>query len=101
MRRHPIRSSLVVAAAVALTLVRGPSAGAATAPVSNPTILAHFDLSKGQTAENVVVEPDGSADVSLAVANQVVHVSLDGQITSLPQIPSGGHCPEDGVSSAV
>jgi len=101
MRHRPIKISLVTAAAATLTLITGASAGAATAPVSNPQIRAAFDFSKGQTAEAVAIEPSGKADVSLAEANEVVQVAPDGAVTPFPALPSGGTCPVAGTTSTV
>src|SRR5215470_17630091 len=101
MRHRPIKISLVTAAAATLTLITGASAGAATAPVSNPQIRAAFDFSIGQTAEAVAIEPSGKADVSLAEANEVVQVAPDGAVTPFPALPSGGTCPVAGTTSTV
>jgi hypothetical protein len=43
---------------------------------------AHFDFAAGQTPENAVVLPDGSTDVTFAMANQVAHVTRDGKAAS-------------------
>ena len=89
INRFP-RSVLVAVMSAATALVSVP---AATASVpAPPRIVAHFDLAAGQTAENLVVEPDGSTDVSFAMANQVAHVTRDGRATILAQLPSGGKC---------
>ena len=89
INRFP-RSVLVAVMSAAAALVSVP---AATASVpAPPRIVAHFDLAAGQTAENLVVEPDGSTDVSFAMANQVAHVTRDGKVTILAQLPSGGKC---------
>ena len=79
-------------------LLLGPAAqaGAAGRPVSDPRIIAHLDFSRGQTPENVALEPDGSADVTLAVAAQVAQVSRSGAVRVLAQLarPAGGAaCP--------
>jgi hypothetical protein len=87
---HFTRSALIALVSAAAALVSVPPA-MASVPVS-PRIVAHFDLAKGQTAENAAVLPDGSTDVTFAMANQVAHVSQDGMVTILAQLPSSGHC---------
>ena len=69
--------------------------GVPAAMASGPTparVVAHFDLAAGQTPENAVIEPDGSTDVTFAEANQVAHVTRDGKVTVLAQLPPGGKC---------
>jgi len=84
---RPALAALLSATAV---LVSVP---AATASVpAPPRIVAHFDLAAGQTPENVVVLPDGSTDVTFATANQVAHVTRDGKVTILAQLPLSGKC---------
>ena len=97
--RHPRsargRLGLAVAAAACLLTVAAPAA-AASAPVSNPRIIAHLDFSRGQTPENLALEPGGSADVTFAEAAQVARVSLAGQVRILAQLPEptgGAACP--------
>jgi hypothetical protein len=86
-----------IAAAVTASLMAGIGPATATADsvtVSNPRIVTHFDLSAGQTPEDVVVEPDGSADISLSVADEAVRVGLDGRARLLGQPPKTGACPQ-------
>jgi hypothetical protein len=97
--RHPRsargRLGLAVAAAACLLTVAAPAA-AASPPVSNPRIIAHLDFSRGQTPENLALEPGGSADVTFAEAAQVARVSLAGQVRILAQLPEptgGAACP--------
>ncbi|MFJ9034833.1 SMP-30/gluconolactonase/LRE family protein [Streptomyces sp. NPDC102274] len=63
------------------------TAEAATPPLSDPHIVAHFDRPNGQVAESIIVEPDGSADVGLILSRQVAHVSLDGRVEVLATMP--------------
>jgi DNA-binding beta-propeller fold protein YncE len=89
------RFGLSVAAATCLLTVAAP-ATAASSPVSNPRIIVHLDFSRGQTPENLALEPGGSADVTFAEAAQVARVSPDGQVRILAQLPepaSGAACP--------
>jgi len=101
MTRRLMETITAIAASATLALLCGGPAEAATAPVSNPRIIAHFDAAEGQTPEDVAVEPDGTADVSLSQASQVVQVSLDGHVTLLGQLSAGGACPSAGFSGTV
>lgn len=86
---------LPVAAAACLIAVTSPAA-AASPPISNPRIIAHLDFSRGQTPENLAVEPSGSADITFAEAAQVARVSPDGKVRVLAQLPEptgGATCP--------
>ena len=79
-----------------MLLAAAPQANAAQGPISNPHIIAHLDFSRGQTPENLALEPDGSADVTFAEAAQVARVSLNGQVRILAQLPEpagGAACP--------
>src|SRR5262244_192988 len=85
-RRHP-RSArrligLPVAAAAGLLTAVSPAV-AASPPISNPRILVHLDFSRGQTPENLAIEPDGSADVTFAEAAQIARVSPAGRVRIL------------------
>ena len=87
---------LAVAAAACL-FTAAPPAAAASPPITNPRIIAHLDFSRGQTPENLALEPDGSADVTFAEAAQVARVSLHGQVRILAQLPE----PTDGAACPV
>lgn len=95
------RSTATLLAAATGVVVLFANAAAADSPVTGARIIAHFDFAKGQTAEDVAIEPDGSADVTLAEANQVVHVFRDGRVALLAQLPAGGACPVVGKSATV
>ena len=91
-------TTIVTAAAAAVALIAGSAAAvAATAPVSQPRIVAHFSLSAGQTPEDIALEPVGAVDVSFAKADQVVRVTLGGQVDVLGQLPKSGNCPVIGI----
>jgi hypothetical protein len=80
-------------AAGALTATAGPAgASGGTLTLSNPRVVAHFNLSAGQTPEDVAVEPNGSADISFSEADEVARVTLDGQVTVLGGLPQTGAC---------
>ncbi|GAA3791779.1 hypothetical protein GCM10022403_027310 [Streptomyces coacervatus] len=74
-------------AAVALAVLATAPASADEPTVSQPRIVAHFDLTAGQTPENIAVEPDGSADLTFASARQVAHVTRDGNTTIRATLP--------------
>jgi sugar lactone lactonase YvrE len=71
--------------------------GAAGLQVSDPRIVAHFNLAGGETPEAIALAPDGSADVSLAKASTAVNVTRDGLVTPLGQVPRTGGCPTLGI----
>ncbi|WP_371619728.1 hypothetical protein [Streptomyces sp. NBC_00454] len=56
--------------------------------LAHPRIVAHFDLTAGQTPENIVLEPDGSADLTFALARQVARVSRHGDTEILATLPA-------------
>jgi hypothetical protein len=90
---------LAVPALAALVLVTTESAvaDAATPPVRDPRILVHFDAGAGETPEGIALEPDGSADISLARAGTAVRVRRDGRVELLGRLPRTGACPGAGI----
>ena len=60
----------------------------ATSQLSGAHIVAHLDLAAGQQPENIVVEPDGSADLTLSFGRQVARVTLDGHVRVLGTVPA-------------
>ena len=81
------RITISVLTAVACLSVASPAV-AASPPVSDPHIVAHFDFASGQTPESLALEPDGSVDESLAYANQIARVSPKGNVSVLAQLPN-------------
>ncbi|WEO98074.1 hypothetical protein A6P39_030860 [Streptomyces sp. FXJ1.172] len=77
----------VVTAVVAAGVLMASPASAGEPTVSQPHIIAHFDLATGQSPENITVEPDGSADLTFASARQVAHVAPDGHYTIRATLP--------------
>ncbi|MFJ1865054.1 hypothetical protein ACIOD1_10520 [Streptomyces sp. NPDC088097] len=109
---------LVAAAAVAIAPTSASAAAPASAPASasasasaEPTplsrarIAAHFDLSKGQTPENLALAPGGVAYVTFAKARQIAEISPDGTtriLATLPEPADGGiHTPALGFPLTV
>ncbi|MDX3639584.1 hypothetical protein [Streptomyces sp. MB09-02B] len=73
-------------AAVALLAAAPPPDGEQT--VSRPRVVAHFDITRGQTPENIALEPDGSADLTFSTARQVVHITKQGHTRVLATLPA-------------
>jgi sugar lactone lactonase YvrE len=80
-----------------LALAGVTTAMAASAPLSDPTIIAHFDIGVLQQPENITLEPDGSAIVTFVRARQVARVSPKGVVTILATLPA----PPSGTASAT
>ena len=55
--------------------------------MSDPRVVAHFDFAKGQTPENIALEPDGSADLTFSFARQVANVTRQGHTRILATLP--------------
>ena len=93
---------LVAAAAAALAPV---SASAESAPLSRARIAVHFDLTKGQTPENIALAPGGAAYVTFAEGRQIAEVSPKGIIRILATLPKpadgGVHTPVLGFPLTV
>ncbi|MGW4162884.1 hypothetical protein [Streptomyces sp. NPDC004788] len=105
MPRLPRLAALAVGTAALGVLAAGPAPAApATAgdpTVSDPGILAHFDFAKGQTPENIALEPDGSADVTFAFAGQVARVDLSGHTEILAQLPPVANPQTPNIGAAI
>jgi sugar lactone lactonase YvrE len=80
-----------------LSLAGVTTAIAASAPLSDPTIIAHFDITALQQPENIKLEPDGSAVVTFNRARQVARVSTKGVVTILATLPA----PSSGTALAT
>jgi hypothetical protein len=79
-----------------LSLAGVSTAIAASAPLSDPTIIAHFDIGALQQPENITLEPDGSAVVTFNKSRQVARVSTKGVVTILATLPA----PASGTAEA-
>lgn len=94
-----VSMAIVVAAAAA---VLGPApASAVSAPLSDARIARHFDLTKGQTPENIALAPDGSAYVTFAAARQIARLSpraRPGSWPPCPRPPTAGSTPRPWAS---
>ncbi|MDX2681602.1 SMP-30/gluconolactonase/LRE family protein [Streptomyces sp. NY05-11A] len=87
MPRLP-RLAGVTAAALALGLLATAPAAGGEPTVSDPRVVAHFDLAHGRTPENIALEPDGSADLTFAFARQVANVTREGRTRILATLPA-------------
>ena len=99
-RHHPltVRAStkrlLAAFAGLATLLGTAQAASAAPRPVDRVRILTHFAIEAGQTPENVVFGPDGTAYLTLLASRQVAAVSPRGTVrilATLPRPADGGH----------
>ncbi|QIQ03605.1 hypothetical protein [Streptomyces liangshanensis] len=81
------------------------SASAVASPSTGQRVSVHFDLTKGQTPENIALAPDGDAYVTFAAGRQVAKVSRDGTtriLATLPEPADGGiHTPVLGFPLTV
>jgi sugar lactone lactonase YvrE len=96
------RSLAVAGVAVVWLAVTAAPALASVPPVSGARVAVHFDLAAGQQPENIVLEPDGAADVTFAFIGEVARVTRDGDIrvlSALPAPPPGSVTPILGTPS--
>ncbi|WP_410595586.1 nuclear transport factor 2 family protein [Amycolatopsis sp. lyj-23] len=115
-----IRARLFLAPVVALTATAALSAGSVASSyevtpsggpltqgnyrIAETRIQTRLDLNAGQTPENIVVEPDGSTDVSFAKGRQVAHIAKDGSarvLATLPRPAGGDHAPGTGFPATT
>ncbi|MGW0843857.1 hypothetical protein ACWD26_27695 [Streptomyces sp. NPDC002787] len=87
MRRIPRLSGVAAAAAAVALLAAAPPPGGEET-VSHPRVVAHFDFARGQTPENIALEPDGSAFLTFATARQVAHVTQQGHTRIRATLPA-------------
>lgn len=105
-RLFKITVSAALLAATALTTT-GPAHATTGArkPLTDVRITAHFDLAAGRMPENIVVLPDGTADVTFAASRQVARISPDGRTRVLATLPApaddGVHTPALGFPLAT
>ncbi|MFI8281278.1 hypothetical protein ACIGBH_41835 [Streptomyces sp. NPDC085929] len=72
----------------ALTLLVSGPASAGEPTVSDPRVVAYFDFTTGEAPENIALEPDGSANLTLASARQVVRVGKQGEVLPVATLPA-------------
>ncbi|MFB7508927.1 hypothetical protein [Streptomyces broussonetiae] len=88
-------------AALALGLIAASPAPGTGPVVTDARIAARFGLAAGQTPENIALERDGSADLTLAYARQIAHVTPDGQTRIRATLPAVPHPSTPVVHSAL
>ncbi len=86
MHKTVLRAVVAVATAGTLAFASSPAVAVAV-PNAPARIVAHFDLTEGQTPENAATAPDGSLDVTFSVARQVARVDADGTTHILATMP--------------
>ncbi|HWG27455.1 hypothetical protein [Actinospica sp.] len=86
---HPRRTAaLATVTLIGLTAGLGTPAHAAdTVSITDPHEVAHFDVSTLRQPENLVLEPNGSVDLTFNRALEVARVSPDGSLTILASLP--------------
>jgi hypothetical protein len=84
--------SMTILAAVGAAAMNPASASAASAPLCGGRIALHFDLTKGQTPENIAWAPGETAYVTFAEGRQVAELSPSGTVRILATLPA----PADG-----
>ncbi len=78
-------AAALAAATLALSVV---PARAATAPVSEPRVVVHFDVAAGQNAENITLDGGRAVVVSLDGSRQVVRVDATGTVRPVATLPA-------------
>jgi sugar lactone lactonase YvrE len=78
---------VIALAGFGAALVEVP-ADAATAPMSDVRVVAHFDINAQQQPENITLEPGGAADVTFNRSRQVARVGTDGSVSILATLPA-------------
>ena len=96
------RHSALVGVLVLAGLVTAVPGQAATPPLSDPRVVAHFDINAAQQPENITLEPNGAADVTFNGARQVARVGRNGSVTILATLPApaGGSAGATGIVRA-
>jgi sugar lactone lactonase YvrE len=79
---------LSVTALASCSIALAVPASAATAPLSNPREVAHFDINALQQPEDIALLPGGAADVTFVKARQVARIGTDGSVSILATLPA-------------
>jgi sugar lactone lactonase YvrE len=79
---------LSVTALASCSIALAVPASAATAPLSDPREVAHFDISTLQQPEDIALLPGGAADVTFVKARQVARIGTDGSVSILATLPA-------------
>lgn len=86
-RSLPSMSAALAAVAVLVTALAPAASAQPSARVTDPGIAVHFDVSSGQQPENIALADNGSVDLTLSFARQVVRVTADGRTQVLGTVP--------------
>lgn len=95
------RPAVVTAVALAAGLLAAAPATGGEQTVSDPRVVAHLQLARGESPENIALEPDGSADLTLSNARQVVNVTREGRTRVLATLPAVANPKTPVVGAAV
>lgn len=96
-----LRLAGAATAVLALGVVAAAPAPGTDPVVTAARVLTHFDPAGRQTPENIALEPDGSADLTLALAGQIARVTPDGRTRVLATLPAVADPATPLVHSAV
>ena len=83
-----VRTTVTTLAATAALLTAAASATAATEPLSEPRVAAHFGLAASQQPENITVDRTGSAYLTFSFARQIVRIAPGGRPHVLATLPA-------------
>ncbi|OEJ59145.1 hypothetical protein BGM19_15280 [Streptomyces agglomeratus] len=87
MPRFP-RLAGIATAAVALAALAAAPTSAKEPTLTDPRVVEHFDFAAGQTPESIALEPDGSANVTFALARQVARLSPHHEPRVIAELPA-------------
>lgn len=91
---------LLILTVLSLLLVRSSALAQSALQIRGAHILTHFDLAAGMQPENIVLEPDGAADLTSGTNRQIMRVTLDGHkhlLATLPAPVAGASTPIKGT----
>jgi streptogramin lyase len=83
-----VRTTVTTLAAAAALLTAAASATAATEPLSEPLVAAHFSLAAGQQPENITVDRTGTAYLTFSFARRIVRLAPGGHAHVLATLPA-------------
>ncbi|MEU6541457.1 hypothetical protein [Streptomyces sp. NPDC047000] len=93
LKRAMIGSLPRASPATGTVAASGPAvASALVRTVADPHIAKHFDLAAGDLPQNIELEPNGKADVNLALSRQAAQISPNGH----KRVPATLPLPADG-----
>lgn len=87
-RRTTLLSAIALAGFATAQVAAPAAASAASAPLSDARVLAHFDINTQQQPEDIALLPGGAADVTFTRARQIARIGTDGSVTILATLPA-------------